>query len=197
MSAGLYPADFVIERYVSGLVAAGSLPQVLLAPCDLDVLGLMAWVGTAPGGTDSLTINISDSPTSQTGVAPYNLWSAAAVPTITGASQASFSTSTARSVIENEPYALDYPLPGPVGTSGFVTAQSSSVTTISPVIAPPSIAIYELNALTAPDEVYVDFNGFAGTPASAVHAGDVLTFVVGGVPGAAADLSVALFVVKH
>lgn len=188
----LYSDAILVERYDASPTAA-NLDQVFVAPVDLVVLGLLATVGTAPGGTDTVTVNISDSPTSQlASVAAYNLWSTSMVPTITGTAKNSFTTSTTTQVIENRPYALDYPLPGPDGTTGYETAQSTSQTTQSIVASPPKISIYEMGALVAPDETYTDFNSLTQN-ASLVHAGDVLTFAVGGTIGSAAKLEIVLF----
>jgi len=189
MSAGLYASPLVVERFISAPVA-GNLSQPFVAPCDLEVVGLVAHVGTAPGGSVSLAVNVIDAPTSQPGVSSYALWTAANVPTISGAAVNSFSA-VAKSVVDNVPYALNYPLPGPGGTTGFVTAQQTTQVTDSPVLAPPSILEYSITPLVQPDNVYNDLNG-QQRPASIVHAGDVLTFTVAGV-GAAANLEIVLY----
>lgn len=195
--AGLYASSILIERSLATVVA-GDLTPVFVAPCDLDVVGLLAHVTTAPGAGDEVTVNILNTPTSQSAnVAAYDLWTTANVPTISGVALSSVGTTTSVAVIDNRPYALDYPLPGPAGTSGFETAQSTSYITQTPVTAPPQEYRYELDPYVAPDNTYTDFNGVVGTPASVVHAGDVLTFVVGGTVGAAADLEVVLFVNKR
>ena len=196
MSSGLYVSPIVVERY-SGAVAAGNLAQPFVAPADFDVLGLVAILGTAPGAGDSVSVNISNSPTSQlANVAPYDLWSALAVPTISGTNTHSFTTSTTDTVVDNRPYALDYPFPGPAGVSGHETAQSTSLTTQAPVTAPPQISEYDMGALVGPDNTYSDFNGVTQS-AALVHAGDILTFVVSGTVGTAADLAVVLLLDKR
>jgi len=195
--AGLYASSLVVERF-SATVASGSLGQVFVAPFDLDIVGLIAHVGTAPGGTDTLTVNVSDSPTSQlANVAAYDLWTAANVPTITGTATSSVGTNTTLEVVDNRPYALNYPLPGPAGTTGFETAQATTTITQSPVTAPPQLYRYEMDPLVAPDATYTDFNGVVGVPASVVHAGDVLSFVVTTASAAAADLEIVLFANKR
>lgn len=197
MASGLYPNAEIVERFQAS-VSAANLSQPFVAPCDLDVLGLVAVVGTAPGGSNVMTLNISNSPTSQlANVAAFNLWTAANVPSITGTSTKSFTTNTSQTLIQNVPYALNYPLPGPAGAKGYTTAQSTAQTTQSPVVAPPTMAVYQMGALVLPDNTYTDFNGFTGTTAARVNAGDVLTFVVGGVVGSAANLAISLYLQKR
>jgi hypothetical protein len=197
MSSGLYPNAEIVERFQAS-VSAANLAQPFIAPCDLDIIGLLAVVGTAPGSTNVMTLNVNNSPTSQlANVSAYNLWTAANVPGITGTSTKSFATSTTQTLIENIPYPLNYPLPGPSGTRGYVTAQATSQTTETPVVAPPTMAVYQLLGLTPPDNTYTDFNGVASTPASLIHAGDVLTFVVGGAVGSAANLAISLYMQKR
>lgn len=197
MASGLNPNNVLIERFLAS-VSAENLPQSFVVPCDLDVVGLVANVGTAPGGSAAVKVNVSNSPTSQLAtVAAYNLWTTGNVPTITGTAVNSFTTSTARTVVDNAPYALNYPLPGPSGTTGYETAQSTTQVTQSPVTAPPNEYVYAMGALLAPDNTYSDFNGVT-QPASIVHAGDVLTFVVaGGSLGSSANLSVTLYCQKR
>lgn len=194
--SGLYTNPVLVERF-SSAVALGNLAQPFVAPCDLDVVGLVAVVITPPGGSVSLTVNVTDTPVSQlANVGPYSLWTAANVPTITGTSTRSYTTSANTAVVENRPYALNYPLPGPSGLSGYETAQATSPITQDPVTAPPTIFEYQMGALIAPDNTYADFNGFT-TPASIVHEGDVLTFMVGGGVGSAAGLEVVLYAHKR
>jgi hypothetical protein len=195
---GLYDDAVVFERFQAS-VSAANLSQPLVAPCDLEVVGLVARLGTAPGGASTVTINVSNSPTSQlAGVSAYNLWTALNVPTITGTASTSFTTSapttqaTGQPLIKNLPYALNYPFPGPSGTTGFVTAQSTSQTVETPVTAPPTLAKYQMSALVAPDNTYSDLNSIV-TPANILHAGDIATFVVGGGIGSAANLALSLF----
>lgn len=202
MSAGLYPAQVLVERFVAA-PALGNQAQVFVAPCDLEVVGLVAVAGTAPSA-GAVTINISDSPTSQiANVAAYNLWTAANVPTIAEAATKSFTTSASDAfgtaygtLLDNQPYALDYPFPGPSGTSGYETAQSTALTTQSPVTSPPALYIYSMEDLVAPDNTYSDYNGIT-QPASWVHAGDVLTFVLGGTITSLANLEIVLYLDKH
>ena len=214
MSTGLYQDHEIVERFVTSPTAQ-TIGQRFVAPLDLDVLGCILWLGTAPGtgATTGLTVNVSVSPTSQIGgggttVGAYNLWTAANVPTV--AFNATNNLTLIQSnvfygsqtLVNNNPYALNYPLPGPSGTSGYVTAQSTSQTTESPVTSPPVIYRYGVNGFgaVAPDNTYTDYNGVAGTPASLVHAGDVLSFVItalGGGIGAAANLNIELITSKR
>jgi hypothetical protein len=206
MSSGLYPDQILVERFASA-PSVGTLAQRYPAPCDLDVIGMMLWLGTAPGTNDGITVNISNLPTSQQGgalssVSAYNLWTATNVPTILGAGTESFTTTNALEVIENVPYALNYPLPGPTGTVGYETAQATSQITTAPVTAPPQMYKFSLNALVAPDNTYTDYNGFTAVPALSVHAGDVLSFVIaaagtGASVGAAANLEILLYAQKR
>lgn len=197
MASGLNPNIEIVERFLAS-VATGNMVQPFVAPCDLDVVGLVASLGTAPGGSSVVTINVNNSPTSQLSVvSPFNLWTTANVPSITGTSTKSFTTS-APTVVNNKPYALNYPLPGPSGASGYVTAQSTTQTTQTPVVTPPTIAEYQISALVAPDNTYTDLNGVVGTSAARINAGDVLTFVLaGGGVGSAANLSISLFLLKR
>lgn len=193
---------------LAGAVSAATLFPTFIAPCDLDVVGIAFSVGTAPGtgATTGFTVNVSVVPTSQASGGsetpnPYNLWTAANVPTIAfNAKTYPAVLSTFPTVVKNLPYALNYPLPGPSGTQGYATAQSTSQTTETPVTSPPTLAEYQMAAMVAPDNTYTDYNGITSTPASLVHAGDVLSFVTtalaGGV-GASAGLSGVLFFEKH
>jgi hypothetical protein len=204
---GLYPSDVLIERFLAS-VTASTLAQVFVAPCDMEVFGLLAHLGTAPGAGDGVTVNISNSPTSQIGlVSAYNLWTAANVPTILGTAVTNIGTSTPdtfygnQNLTVNKPYALNYPLPGPTGTSGYTTAQATSQTTEAPVTSPPVQYVPQLGAFTAPDNTYTDYNGNTAS-ALAVHAGDVLSFVIAaaGVSvsvGAAANLEIVLYAAKR
>jgi hypothetical protein len=197
MPSGLYADMELIERFQAS-VSAATLAQPFLVPCDLEVQGLLAYAGTAPGSTNSVTINCSNSPTSQiAGVSAYNLWTAANAPVITGSSKTNFTT-LAPTVIKNVPYALNYPLPGAAGTAGYVTAQSTSQTTQSPVLAPPTMIEYGISTLVPPDNTYTDLNGITGTPASYLHAGDILSFVISGASlGSVANLEIVLFALKR
>lgn len=204
--SGFYDSPVLIERFLAS-VSAENLPQPFIVPTDLDVIGLVAHVGTAPGGADGVTINGSVFPTSQQGgalasVSAYNLWTTANVPSILGTAVNSFTTTNTTEVIQNFPYALDYPLPGPAGTVGYETAQATSQITTAPVTAPPELYIYEMGALVAPDNTYTDYNGVTLKPAYHLHAGDVLTFVIGAggtgaSVGAAANLAITLFTKKN
>jgi hypothetical protein len=201
---GLYNNPILIERFQAA-ISATTLTQVFIAPTDLEVIGLVAALGTtAPGAGNGVAINVSNSPTSQlANVSAYNLWTATNVPTILGASKTTFSTSTTTTVVKNLPYALNYPLPGPSGTTGFVTAQATAQTTETPVTAPPTLAEYQMGALVAPDNVYTDFNGIVNSPANWVHAGDILSFVTSAagtnasIGAAAGTLEIVLFAHKH
>lgn len=199
MSSGLYPNMEMIERSQASYSAA-SIGQVFVAPADLVVVGLLAVIGTAPGGSASVLFNVSNSPTSQLAVvSPYNLWTTANTPAIVGTSKNSFTTSTSQTVIQNSPYALNYPFPGPSGQQGYKTAQTQVLTTETPVVAPPTLAVYQMGALTAPDNTYSDFNGQT-QPASLIHAGDILTFSVaagtGGAGSAAGAVEIILYCQK-
>ena len=199
MAAGLYANMELVERFLSSY-AAGSITQKFVAPVDLEVQGILALIGTAPGGSASVLFNVSNTPTSQPGVGAYNLWTTANTPTIAGTATTSFSTTLLPTVNKNVPYALNYPLPGASGTSGYNTAQSTSQTTETPVTSPPTMATYGLLPLTAPDNSYTDYNG-VNQPASIVHAGDVLTFTVaagtGGAGSAAGTVELVLYALKR
>lgn len=197
MSGGLYPSIEIVERSLNAVVA-GTILQRFVTPCDLDVTGLVANLGQAPGAGQTLTINATVTPTSQSAkVSPYNLWTPANVPTISGTSANSFVVNTTATVIQNTPYALNYPLPGPSGTTGYITAQASAPGTSTPVTAPPTLTVFEVNALVAPDNTYTNYNGVAGTPAARLHTGDVVQFVLGGTLGSSSDLDFSLYCQKH
>lgn len=200
MSSGLFPNMELVERFQASVTAA-NLAQPFIAPCDLEVVGLALYCGTAPGAGDGVSVNVSDSPTSQlVSVSAYNLWTAANVPTVLGALKSNLTAVATPVVIENRPYAPNYPIPGPAGSQGYATAQSSSLITSNPVVTPPTQIQYGVTALVAPDNTYTDLNGFTSTPAKIVHAGDVLTFVVtaaaGGL-GAVGNLEVVLYCAKN
>lgn len=201
MSSGLYPDMELIERYVSGAISATTLGQVFVPPVDLDIIGMVLYVGTAPGSTNSFTVNVSNYPTSQNGgsgtsVGAYNLWTATNVPKLTGTATNNL-TVVQTAVVKNVPYALNYPLPGPSGTVGYTTAQSTAQTTEVPVTAPPTAYNFGIGALVAPDNTYTDYNGNTAVAASQVHAGDILSFVVGGTVGSAANLEIVLYAQKR
>jgi hypothetical protein len=202
MSSGLFPDMELIERFTSGSISAASVAQVFVAPVDLDVVGMTLYLVTAPGSTNSINVNISDFPTSQQGgsgttVSAYNLWTAANVPTVTGTAHSNQIANQSVQLVENQPYALNYPLPGQSPTTGYKTAQSTAQTTQTAVTSPPIIYNYAMTALVAPDNTYTDYNGLT-QPASWVHAGDILTFVVAGAsPGSAANLEMVLYAQKH
>lgn len=192
---GLYPAPVIVDRFLAS-VSAETLAQTFIAPCDLDVIGMLLSVSAAPGGSDGLTVNVSDNPVSQSPVAAYNLWTAANVPTISGTSTRSYTAGEITTVVQNSPYALDYPFPGPSGTVGYETAQSMSQITSDPVTSPPLIDKFGLlTGLVAPDNTYTDVNGFTLVPASHVHEGDILSFVIAAITsvGSAANLEIVLF----
>jgi hypothetical protein len=199
MSSGLYSNIELIERSQASYSAA-AIAQPFLCPCDMDVVGLGLWIGTAPGGTAGITVQISDSPTSQlASVSAYNLWTTANIPTISGTKQSNLLASST-TVNQNTPYAVNYPFPGPSGTVGYKTAQATSQTTETPVVAPPTITEYGITGLVAPDNTYTDLNG-ATQPASYIHAGDVLTFTVaaasGGAGSAAGVVTMTLYCLKR
>lgn len=199
MPAGLYADLEIIERW-SPTVAAGSLNgflQPFIAPCDMEIQGLIAVAGTAPGGSTSMSVNLAVTPTSQSPtVSAYNAWTAANAPVIVGTATKSFATSTTATVVKNVPYALNYPLPGPSGTAGYTTAQSTSQTTETPVTSPPTQALYQTAALVAPDNTYSDFNGITQS-AGYLHAGDSVLVVVGANVGSAASMEVVIYALKR
>lgn len=202
MSAGLYPDVELVERWIAGSVSTGNIAQIFAAPCDLDVVGMYLYAVTAPGAATTATVNVNNFPTSQQGgsgttVSAYNLWTAANVPSIVNTAHSNLSVVQTLTVIKPSPYALNYPLPGPSGTSGFVTAQQTALTTETPVTAPPVQYQFQMSGLVAPDNTYTDYNGNTGSSASYVHAGDILTFVVGGTAGSLANLEIVLYVIKH
>lgn len=209
---GLFQSPVLAERFYSA-VTVGNLAQPFVAPCDLEVISLVGRVGTAPGAGNTFTVNVNVTPTSQqvglpsgvTAIPSYNLWSSANVPTISGTSTTTFVTSASDAdlgtlLLLNEPYALNYPLPGPLngpytdgtGVSGFYTAQSTSQQVQEPVVSPPPMYEYGMTTPVRPDAQYNDINGIS-QPTYWVHAGDVLTFTVGGTVGSAADLSLVLY----
>ena len=214
MSSGLYQ-DHIIANVFLASVTATTLGQKWVAPADADVLGCIINLGTAPGTNDGITVNVNNSPTSQTGgpgtnVAAYNLWTATNVPTILGTATNNLTVTQndtfygAQPLIKNQPYALNYPLPGPSGTVGYVTAQSTAQTTEVPVTSPPVQYFFGLSGYgsVAPDATYTDYNGNTLTPASVLHAGDVLSFVIaaagsGASVGAAANLNIELVCAKR
>jgi hypothetical protein len=202
MSSGLYPDFFQIERFQASPSAANQ-SQVYMAPVDLDVLGMVLYAGTAPASTNSMTVNISNYPTSQQGgsgtsVGAYNLWTATNVPTVTGTAHSNLTITNSATVVENIPYALNYPLPGQSPVTGYETAQSTAQGTYTAVTAPPTFYVYELSkGLVAPDNTYTDYNGVTQSASSYIHAGDVLTFVIGGTVGSAANLEMLLVCQKR
>ena len=214
MSTGLYQDHFIVERFLA-TPSAQTITQKYVAPADLDILGLIAVLGTAPGtsATTGLTVNVSNSPTSQIGgpgasVSAYNLWTAANVPTLANTATNNLVVSQsntfygAQQLVQNSAYALNYPLPGPTGTQGYVTAQSTAQTTEAPVLSPPTVYKTGITGFgsVAPDNTYTDYNGITGVAASVVRAGDVLSFVVTALTsgiGAAANLNIELVASKR
>lgn len=209
MPSGLYPDVILIERFLAS-VTASTLSQKFIAPVDLEVLGMVMTVGTAPGSNNGVILNVSNFPTSQQGgtnasVSAYNLWTATNAPTILGTGTNNAGTTNSTTLVYNAPYALNYPLPGPTGTAGFQTAQSAAQTTETPVVAPPTVFQFKSAGLVAPDNTYNDYNfGVTGvvSPASVVHAGDVLSFVItgggsGASVGSAANLEAVLVCTKR
>jgi hypothetical protein len=214
MSTGLYQDHFIVDRFLAS-VSASTITQRYVAPADLDVLGMILFVTAAPGSTNGVIVNVSNSPTSQTGgsgtpVSAYNLWTATNAPTILGAATNNLVVSQsstfygAQSLVTNVPYALNYPLPGPSGTVGYITAQATALTTETPVTSPPVVFRYGITGFgsVAPDNTYTDYNGALATPASLIHAGDVLSFVItaGGASvsvGSAANLEIELVCSKR
>jgi hypothetical protein len=188
MPGGLY-ANFVqVERFATGAVSAGPIAtpyRAWVAPVDFEVIGLTLSFGTAPGTTLGAAVNIQNTPTSQmqnTGTAPnpsvaaYNLWTTANQPTIIGSATAYPAyPATYPTNVAPQPYAQNYPFPGPAGTTGFTTAQQTALTTSAPVTAPPVVYRYGPNAMVAPDATYTDYNNVLA-PANIIHAGDVLLF---------------------
>lgn len=196
MAAPGIPLYLLVERFQAS-VSAANLAQPFVCPNDYDVLGIYASCGTAPGGTSTVIINLSNSPTSQLSVvSPYSLWSTAKAPTIIGTSTKSYSAANVLIAVQNSAYALNYPLPGPAGTSGLVTAQQALPTTENPVLQAPSEIQPNVTALTAPDLTYSDINGFV-RPTGRIRPGDVLTFAISGSIGSAANLAISLYLLKH
>jgi hypothetical protein len=197
--SSLYPDNIIVERFQAS-VSAATLAQPFIVPVDLDVVGLVMWLGTAPGATDGLILNLQVTPTSQ-GLSNYNAYTAANAPTILGTATEFPATSNTTTLVDNFAYALNYPLPGPSGTKGFTTSQATAQTTETPVVSPPTFGVYQLAGLTAPDNTYTDFNSVT-QPASVLHAGDVVKFVVtaGGASvslGSAANLAISLLLQKR
>jgi hypothetical protein len=191
-----FPSYIVIERFLAS-VAAGNLTQQYTSPIDCDIVGISASVGTAPGGTSTVTVNGSVSPTSQLSkVSPFTLWSAANVPTILGTSKTSQTATLVTQGPVFQAYAQNYPFPGPGGTSGLVTAQSSVPTVENPVLSPPMQFQPSVTALVAPDLNYTDLDGYS-RPTARLRNGDILTFVIGGTLGSAANLDISLLLLKH
>lgn len=208
MSTGLYQDHFVAERFVASPTAQ-TVGQRYVVPADADVLGLILWLGTAPGANSGVIANVNNLSTSQQGglgtpVGAYNLWTAANAPSVLGANTTNL-TVVQTPLVTNVPYALNYPLPGPAGTSGYITAQTNVLTVENPVLAPPTsykVGVNPLYGSVAPDAVFTDYNGVTGSPASYVRAGDVLSFVLtaggSGVSiGAAANLNIELVLCKR
>lgn len=202
MASGLNPNIELIERFQSGSISAANVAQVFVAACDLDIVGLMLYLVTAPGGSSSINVNVNNFPTSQQGgsgttVGAYNLWTATNVPTVTGTAHSNSTAVQSIQVVENQPYALNYPLPGQSPTTGYKTAQATAQTTQTAVTTPPLIYNYQMSALVPPDNTYTDYNGLT-QPATWVHTGDILTFVIaGGSPGSAANLEMVLYTQKR
>jgi hypothetical protein len=206
--SGLYPSTVLVERFLAS-VSAETMAQKFIAPCDLEILGMLLVLGTAAGAGDGVTVNVSNNPVAQANVAstqlspnPYNLWTAANVPSVAGSATSNITSGTITTnaylgaLLENKPYALEYPFPGPPGTVGFETAQQTSQITSAPVTTPPTIVKFGITAgLVAPDNTYTDANGFTSTPTSTVHEGDILSFVIGAISsvGAAANLEIVLY----
>lgn len=200
MSEGLYPDRISIERFEAS-PATGNVTQRFVAPYDFDVTGMLLWVSTAPGAATTMTVNVNDFPTSQQGganpsVGAFNLWTAANVPSIVNTATSNIVTTNSQTLIENLPYALNYPLPGPAGSVGYATAQAQSQVTTNPVVAPPTVYKFQMTNPIGPDNTYVGYNGITEA-ASLVRAGDVLTFVVGGSVGASANLVMQLLGIKR
>jgi hypothetical protein len=204
---GVYPDRVFVERF-SASPSAGNVAQLYPVPQDLNVLGMMLVVGTAPGGTSTVTVNISVFPTSQQGqvgsINPppgsYNMWTSKNVPTITGTATNSFTTTNTTAFgPTNAPYALNYPLPGPSGTVGYTTAQTQAagiLTTETPTTAPPFTYKAQLTPITAPDNTYTSTDA-TGDSAAKAHSGDIWTFVIGGSIGSAANLEMLLVAIKR
>jgi hypothetical protein len=199
MSSGLYSNIELVERFLSSY-SAGAITQKFLCPVDMDIVGLGLLIGTAPGAGAAITCQIQASPTSQlASVAAYNLWTTANVPTISGTNTSNLVAANT-TVNQNTPYAVNYPFPGPSGTSGYKTAQATALTVETPVVTPPTITEVGISGLVAPDNTYTDINGVT-QPASYVHAGDVLTFTIaagtGGAGSAAGTVEAVLYLLKR
>ena len=211
MATGLYQDTYTVERFL-GSVSASTISQRFVVPFDADVLGMILFVSTAPGTNNGVVVNVNNTSTSQQGgsgtpVTAYNLWTATNVPSILGTATTNVVASQP-TIIKNVPYALNYPLPGPSGTTGYNTAQSTSQSTENPVVAPPTQYAYTVTGglagqgLLPPDNTYTDYNGVTLSPASYLHAGDVLSFVItaggsGASVGSAANLNCELIISKR
>src|ERR1700679_2034234 len=129
MASGLYQNTIIVERSQAAYSAA-AIAQKFMSPCDLDVIGLAILIGTAPGANAAVTCQVSNSPTSQLSkVAAFNLWTTANIPTISGTNTSNLTAVLTDTVVDNVPYALNYPFPGPAGTVGYETAQQQSTIT--------------------------------------------------------------------
>jgi hypothetical protein len=210
MAEGLYPNGTVIERFLA-TVTPQTLGQRIQIVADGDLIGMVLYVSTAPGTGNGVSVNLSCVPTSQitnvpaaaqnqSVVSPYNLWSSTNVPTILGSATASWVSAPALATVANVPYALNYPMPGPSGTSGLKTAQATLPTTETPVTSPQATYQYEMANPYPPDLSYLDMNGQL-QPTYRVHAGDILSCVVSAAGanvsvGSAANLLMTLAFVK-
>jgi hypothetical protein len=210
MAEGLYPNAIVIERYLAS-VTPQTLGQRLQIVADADCLGMVLYTTTAPGTGNGVSVNLSCVPTSQitnvpagaanqSVVSPYNLWSTTNVPTLLGSATQSWVSQPLPTYVFNTPYALNYPMPGPSGTSGLKTAQQALPTTETPVTSAPPFYQYNMSTPYPPDLSYVDMNGQT-QPTMRVHEGDILSFVVtaAGVNnsvGSAANLLISLAFAK-
>lgn len=215
MSSGLYQDHLIFTNFLASVAAVNPMIQRFVAPVDVDVLGMILFSSAAPGASNGVVLNVTVTPTSQTGgsgtnVSAYSLWTAANAPSILGTATTNLTVVQSstfygnQTLTTNVPYALNYPLPGPSGTQGYTTAQTSVLTTETPVTAPPTSYRTSITGYgsVAPDNTYTDYNGNTLTPASLVHAGDILSFVItaGGTNvsvGSAANLTCELVCSKR
>lgn len=208
MSSGLYGNIEVIERYVG---TYNGTTNAFVAPCDLDIVGGILYTGTALTATQTAYVNIAVTPTTQVAATgggvvgasngvlnnvgqtgtTYNLWSTANRPTVVGATggvTTNLVNANAYLTKAGQGYPQNYPFPGPAGTVGYTTAQSTTSTTSNPKVTATTFVDFGIATLVAPDTTYFGVNdlvtyggtGYASQPANIVHAGDILSFAFNG-----------------
>lgn len=204
MATGLFQDHKIVERSLASVsVEALPFPGLFIAPTDYEVVGLLLYIGTAPGATHAVSVNCAVTAVSQVGASslitpnPYNMWTTANVPTITGTAQSNIVAVQNQTLVNPNPYNLNYPLPGQSPVTGYETAQSPTTGTFTAVTTPPLVTKFQMSALTPPDNTYVDYNGIT-TAASILHTGDLVSFVVSGSSlGSSANLQMELVLNKR